>query len=434
MEYEEAVSFQVLLDALKRCTKGTIWKESTARYWHNRLRNTYILRKELLSEKYRISRYLWFTITEPKEREIYASYIKDRQYQHSLIDNIVYPAVIKTFIDGNCACQKGRGTKYCIDLLLRQLRKFAKVHGYEGYVLQFDIKKFFPSTNHDIASECIKGYVDQKTAKACSDVIRSFAEVEFAKLLMEHGMDKKSAHLAGHRISSCLIYGGNANIKGLTKECADAVLRRIQDGNFSGVGLGSQVTQTTQIALLNGLDHYITDTLGIKVYVRYMDDAVMVHESKEYLRTCKEKIAVFLSSLKFRLNEKTQLYPLKRGIVLLHWRIIATITGKIIVHKHRVKINRERRKLRKQRNLLLLGKMTMQNIETSFRCWQAHMLEHKCYGQILRMRRFYWNLYERRAPEWKSKRRTLKLQERKIMESMSIQEQWECCVDGMRLQ
>lgn len=66
MEYEEAISFQNLLKALKRCIKGTLWKESTAKYWHNRLKNTYKLRKELINGLYRISQYLWFIITEPK--------------------------------------------------------------------------------------------------------------------------------------------------------------------------------------------------------------------------------------------------------------------------------------------------------------------------------------------------------------------------------
>lgn len=380
--------------------------------------------------------YLWFIIKEPKEREIFASHIRDRQLQHALIDDIVFPAVSKHFIEGNCACQKGKGTKFCIDLLVKQLREFARVHGYEGYVLQIDIKKFFPNTNHDIVSECISQYVDEKTAKACSDVIRSFAEIEFAKILMQHGMDKKSAHQVGHKVSTYMIYSGNFKnvIKGLTQEQANAVIERLKRGNFCGVGLGSQVTQTTQITLLNGLDHYIVEVLKIKVYVRYMDDAVMVHESKEYLRYCKIKVAEFLGTIKHVLNEKTQLFPLKRGIILLRWRIIVSITGKVIVHKHKVKINKERRKLRRQKKLLEEGLITMPDIETSFQCWQAHMLEQECYGQVLRMRRFYWWLYERRAPEWHAKSRRLKRQGELILSSIPEAVQWECCINGMKPQ
>lgn len=433
MEYEEAISFQNLLRALKRCTKGTLWKESTAKYWHNRLKNTYILRKELLEGTYRISQYLWFIITEPKEREIYASYIKDRQYQHAFIDYVVYPAVSQKFIIGNCACQKGKGTKFFIDLMLAQLREYARSHGNEGYVLQFDVKKFFPSTDHDVVVKCISEYIDEKTAKACSDVIRSFAEIEFAKILMKHGMDKKTAHRAGHKVAIAMIYDGEIQkaVKSLPVNCADAIISRIKQGSFKGVGLGSQVTQTTQLTLLNGLDHYIVEVLHIEVYGRYMDDGALIHESKDYLKYCNVKIAEFLGTLELVLNKKTQLYPLKRGIILLHWRIMVTITGKIVIHKHRRKINKERRKLRKQKKLLEAGEMTMQDVEISFQCWQAGILQQKCYKQVLQMRRFYWYLFGRRAPEWNAKQRRWKMHELKIISAISEAENQETLINGM---
>ena len=433
MEYEEAISFQNLLHALKRCTKGTLWKESTAKYWHNRLKNTYRLRKELLKGTYRISQYLWFTITEPKEREIFASYIKDRQFQHAIIDCVVYPAVTKHFIRANCACQKGKGTKFFIDVMLAQIRQFARIHGCEGYVLQLDIKKFFPSTDHDTVIQCIGKYVDEKTTRACADVIRSFVEIEFAKLLIKSGMDRKIAHRAGHKVAIALIYDGDMQkaLKGLTPEQAAAITERIKEGHFKGVGLGSQVTQTTQLTLLNGLDHYIVEELHIQVYGRYMDDAALVHEDKEYLKYCNIKIREFLSVIKLRLNEKTQLYPLKRGIILLHWRIMVTVTGKVVIHKHRRKINKERRKLRKQKKLLDTGEITMQDIETSFQCWQAGILQQKCYKQVLQMRRYYWYLFERRAPEWNPQQRRLKMQEMKIISAISEVESQETLINGM---
>lgn len=419
MKYEEAISFQNLLKALKRCIKGTLWKESTAKYWHNRLKNTYKLRKELINGLYRISQYLWFIITEPKEREIFASYIKDRQFQHAIIDNIVYPAVTKHFIRANCACQKGKGTKDFIDIMLAQIREYARKHGYEGYVLQLDIKKFFPSTDHDIVIKCISEYVDEKTAKACADVIRSFTEIEFAKLLMGCGLDKKTAHRIGHKVAIAFIYDGDIQqaIKNLSPEQQNVIVERIRKGHFKGVGLGSQVTQTTQLTLLNGLDHYIVEVLHIEVYGRYMDDAALVHESKDYLKYCNVKIAEFLGTLKLVLNNKTQLYPLKRGIILLHWRIRVTITGKVIIHKHRRKINKERRKLLKQKRLLDAGQMTIQDVETSFQCWQAGILQQKSYKQVLEMRRFYWDLFGRRAPEWNPKKRRWKMQEMLIFSS-----------------
>ena len=172
------------------------------------------------------------------------------------------------------------------------------------------------------------------------------------------------------------------------------------------------------------------EDLKIKVYGRYMDDAVLAHESKSYLKFCKVKIGEFLGTLRLALNEKTQLYPLKRGIILLHWRIMVTVSGKVVIHKHRRKINRQRRKLRKQKKLLDAGEMTMKDIETSFQCWQAGLLQQKSYMQVLQMRRYYWYLFGRRAPEWNPKKRRYKMHEEIIFTSISDRESRETSIAG----
>ena len=53
-----------------------------------------------------------------------------------------------------------------------------------------------------------------------------------------------------------------------------------------GMGLGSQVTQLSQLAVLDDLDHFIKEQLHIKFYVRYMDDFILLHPDKAYLRYC----------------------------------------------------------------------------------------------------------------------------------------------------
>ena len=86
-----------------------MWKDSVAGYSANGLKNTYKLRQSLLNGTYKIDPYQKFTIKEPKEREIIAIRIKDRQFpQRSLCDNILYPEVTSHFIYDNCACQLGK--------------------------------------------------------------------------------------------------------------------------------------------------------------------------------------------------------------------------------------------------------------------------------------------------------------------------------------
>ena len=53
-------------------------------------------------------------------------------------------------------------------------------------------------------------------------------------------------------------------------------------------------SQCLAIFYLNDLDHYIKENLKIKYYVRYQDDFVLFHQSKQYLEDCFKKIKEFL--------------------------------------------------------------------------------------------------------------------------------------------
>lgn len=222
-------------------------------------------------------------------------------------------------------------------------------------------------------------------------------------------------------------------MKDLPVDIANELKDEISKNDFIGVGLGSQVTQTTQITLLDALDHYITEVLGIKVYVRYMDDFILVHESKEYLKHCKQKIAEFLIPYRLRLNNKTQLFPVNRGMIMLHWHIRVTDTGKVIIRKHRIVLNREKRKLRKQKKLLDKGAITFKEIEHSFQCWQSCIVQQGCYNQIIRMRKFYFDLFGRKAIEWNLKKRRLKKQGIRTFYSTLEASYQKCCVNDMMM-
>ena len=78
--YEKIISFDELYKGLKKSCKSVRWKDSTVNYEMNALRNTYELRQSLLDGTYQISKYQKFTVHEPKERDIVATRLKDRQF------------------------------------------------------------------------------------------------------------------------------------------------------------------------------------------------------------------------------------------------------------------------------------------------------------------------------------------------------------------
>lgn len=80
---------------------------------------------------------------------------------------------------------------------------------------------------------------------------------------------------------------------------------------------GKMTSQVFALFYLNDLDHFIKEQLKIKYYVRYQDDFVLMHQSKEYLKECLEQIESFLEKEKLQLNKKTRIYKSTNNFIFL---------------------------------------------------------------------------------------------------------------------
>lgn len=335
---DDAVTFKELYKGLKKSCCNVRWKDSVTGYEANGLKNTYLLRQSLLDGTYKISGYQRFKVHEPKEREIVATRLKDRQFQRSLCDNVLYPQITRSFIRDNCACQRGKGVDDALDRLTVHLRRYYFKHGPNGWALKCDIRHYFAETPHDVAKAAIrKRLTDQRAAYYTDAIIDSF-------------------------------------------------------GGDKGIGLGSQVSQITELAVLDDLDHYIKERLRIKHYLRYMDDFILIHEDKSVLRAALAEIEKRLSALGLTLNEKTQILPLKNGVLWLKWRFVLTDTGKVIRKICMKSVVRERRKLRKMAKLAVAGRIPVAAITESFITWKAHAQRGNCRKIVADMQKLYEKL------------------------------------------
>ncbi len=345
-DYEESITFCELYKALLKSRRNVMWKDSVAGYSANGLKNTYKLRQALLSGKYKIDSYQVFEIHEPKDRVIMATRIKDRQFQRSLCDNILYPQMSRSFIRDNCAFQRGKGVDDVLDRMDAHLHRYYRKYGPDGWVLQCDIKQYFSSTRHDVAIMAIKKRVSNPEAiRKAEEIIRSFGE--------------------------------------------DGV----------GIGLGSQVSQLTELAVLDDLDHHIKERLRIKYYLRYMDDFVLIHQDRLHLERCLHDIRGMLIALGLQLNRKTQIYPLRQGVKFLKWRFILTDSGKVIRKKSPKSISDERRKLRKLKTLLDRGKIELHDIHTHYNSWRANAQKGNTRGLLIQMDQYYKTVI---GEDWKN--------------------------------
>lgn len=106
----------------------------------------------LLNGTYKTSEYKTFKIYEPKERLIFRlPYYPDRITHHAIL-NVLESIWVKTFIVNTYSCIKGRGIKaaYC-----GVKKSLTDVSGTK-YCLKVDIKKFYPSLDHDVLFGILK--------------------------------------------------------------------------------------------------------------------------------------------------------------------------------------------------------------------------------------------------------------------------------------
>ena len=89
-DFDRVCSFDALYRGLTCARRNVMWKDSTSGYSYDGLKNTVKLQDALRSGEYEIMPYQRFMIHEPKEREIVATRIRDRQFQRSLCDEALY--------------------------------------------------------------------------------------------------------------------------------------------------------------------------------------------------------------------------------------------------------------------------------------------------------------------------------------------------------
>lgn len=93
----------------------------------------------------------------------------------------------------------------------------------------------------------------------------------------------------------------------------------------------------------------LKEKLKIKYYVRYQDDFLLFHESKQYLKYCLEEIKQFLKKEGLELNRKSRLYKSTNNFIFLGRNSKGRYT----------KYRDVRRKIKKKKYLYETGKINL---------------------------------------------------------------------------
>lgn len=337
---ERIIEYDALWDSFLKCKLGVMWKPSTKHFTLNAVEEIHRMEKKLKDGTWKNGKPRPILITYPKRREGLSIAFRDRVYQRSINDNMLYPNVQKSFIIDNCACQKGKGIDFARSRLKKHLWNFYVHHGTDGYVLQIDVKGYYQNMKHDVVKAKFKRYLP-------SDVYEAVCEV----------------------------------------------LDTQYDGDV-GYNAGSQMVQIAGISVLDDLDHFCKERLHTKHYIRYMDDILILHHNREELEAILESIKTELSKIGFCVHEsKTHITPLSDGFLFLGFEYKVTKTGKIVMTLNSANVKHERRKLRKMVNLAKQGKITKSKVDECYQSWKANASKGNSYKLIQRMDKYYHDLW-----------------------------------------
>lgn len=342
MTYKEAISYDELYKSMMKCKRNVQWKDSTSNFVLHSVKQISKLSSELQNETYIQGEPYLFRVTVPKSRDILSMPFRDRVYQRSLNDNILYPVMTKSFILDNCACQHKKGNQFARQRLVAQLRRMVNKYGANFYILQIDIHGFYKNLPHDYINKLFQEKLDQET---------------YVHVL--------------------------------------SILKTQYQGN-KGYNPGSQMIQIAGIAALNKLDHYIKEQLHVKIYEHYMDDLIVGFQTRE--EAIQGEIAIegelFKIGLEFN-RKKTRIYPVSNGIPFLGFVFTVTKTGKILEFPLSEKIKNAKRKYKHMIQYSLPhGNISVECIEESYRDFRSCISEGNSYYCVQKMDKYYLSLWK----------------------------------------
>lgn len=186
-----------------------------------------------------------------KQRQIYVPTERE-QVVHHMVINVLQPIFAKGMHEHSYGSIPGRGAH----MAKKRIEKWIK-HGGKNikYVLKMDVKKYFDSVPHDILKEKLKKIVhDEKFMSVLNEIVDA------------NGLDR-------------------------------------------GIPIGFYTSQWFANWYLTELDHFIKEQLGVRYYVRYMDDMVLFGGNKRKLHQVRAEIEKYLNDkLGLQMKENWQVF------------------------------------------------------------------------------------------------------------------------------
>ena len=109
------------------------------------------------------------------------------------------------------------------------------------------------------------------------------------------------------------------------------------------------------------MDYFIKEKLRIYGVIRYQDDFLLFHQSKQYLKYCLNELTKFLKNEKLKLNSKTRIYKCTDNFIFIGRNKFGNYA----------KYRTVKRRLKKRECLYSKGYITISSLISSRLCYKT---------------------------------------------------------------
>jgi hypothetical protein len=247
---------------------------------------------------------------------------------HHALCNIIEPVFERSFISDSYANRVGKGTHRALD----RCQEFARRY---KYVLQCDVKQFFPSVDLTILEKTLARKVDD------SDVmwlVQSISQSGIGVLSEAYAMSW---------------------FEGDDLFAADRP---------RGLPIGNLTSQFWANCYMNSFDHFVKRELGCQAYLRFVDDMALFANDKDTLRRWHTAIVNRLAALRLTIHPAAQPRPVTEGISFLGfvlWPQRRRVKRRKVVHF--------RQTLSQKINLYAQGMISLKDVTVTVQGWLNHV-------------------------------------------------------------
>lgn len=244
------------------------------------------IQKHVRSGTYEIDRYYIFYVYEPKKRMIMSISFYHRIVQWAIY-RVINPILVKGYIEDSYGCIPGRGSLSAMKRLKYWVEAVEKKPG-TWYYLKLDISKYFYRISHEVLKKILAKKIKDRRLL---NVLYSIIDCKHTPFGLPPGKGPGEVPLE----------------------------ERLFD---VGMPVGNLLSQVFANIYLDALDQFCKRVLRIHHYIRYMDDVIILSDSKAQLHEWKSLISDFLErELRLSLNQKTCIRPISQGIEFVGYRI-----------------------------------------------------------------------------------------------------------------